>query len=915
MSLFIYNLRKLLKIFRLKNLHVRGLLPQVAVYTGILFLSVLFCPSLAAADDDDDPPYEEISVYFNLLNIPGQELPALYSKENLYISVTDLFTYLHIMCKPSTDLKSVEGFFINQNDHYQIDKANNRVTFKNIVYPLKAGDLIKNSTSLYLKTSWFNKVFGLNCVFNFRSLSVTLKTQLDLPVIREKRLEYLRNNINRLKQEVKADSIIPRSTSLINFGAVDWSVISSQQNEGHGYSRINVQAGAMLAGGETTLNLTQQTDQQFSERQQYYRWRYVNNENYLIRQFIAGKIALQSVSSIYVPIIGVQFTNTPTIYRKSFADYTISDFTHAGWIVELYVNNMLVNYVRADASGFFTLKVPLIYGGSDVQLRFYGTYGEVQTRSQYLAVPYNFLPPKELEYTFSAGILEDGRQSRFSRLYLNYGLSQYITVGGGVEYLSNVNPHNAMPFVSTSFRALNNLLLSFDYTYAVRSRTILSYRLPHDMLFELNYTKYNPGQTAISYNYLEERKASFSFPFRAKYLSGYSRLTFNQIILPGGRQTTGEYVLSATSGAISTNFTTNAVVFGQSYSNIYSNLALSFRLFNRFTLKPQVQYLYRTGSISEIKCNLDKQILHNSYLNLSYQNNLNYGISSFNLGLRLDLSFARAAFSARQSNQTTILTESFQGSLLFDRRASSIKANNRSSVGMGGLIVYTYLDLNSNNRRDKNEPKIKGLKLKINGARSQNIDRDSSIRVYDLMPYTNYYLELDRNSFDNIGWQIKNAVIKVTAEPNNLKTIEVPVSVLAEASGTVNLSHAGSTEGIGRILVNFYNQQGRLVAKTQTEPDGYFSYLGLLPGKYRAEVDSVQLKNLKMRCLKPMLFKVLPKLEGDVVSGLKLDLYSDEKEQNPVSNHITKAIPKVQAIRKTNKGITTKIHLKKVHLP
>jgi hypothetical protein len=899
-----YNLGKLFKLFLSINLHVRFLPPQVALYSGMLFLSVLFSPCQAATGDEDDD-YEEISVYVNLLNVKGQELSALYSKENLYISVTDLFTYLHIRCTTSEDLNAVEGFFINQNDRYLIDKANNSIVFKKIRYPLKADDLIKGTTGLYLKTACFDKIFGLNCVFNFRSLSLSLKTQLDLPVIREKRLEELRTNINRLKREVKADSIIPYGASLANFGAVDWSVISSQQTEGYGYTRISVKAGAMIAGGEATVNLTQQTDQQFSERQQYYRWRYVNNENDLIKQFTVGKIAAQSISSIYFPVVGVQITNTPTVYRKSFADYTISDFTHSGWTVELYVNNMLVDYVKADASGFYTFKVPLIYGGSNVQLHFYGPDGEEHIQQKHINVPYNFLPPKELEYTFSAGILEDGRQSQFSRFDLNYGLSQYFTVGGGVEYLSNVNPHNAMPFVSTSFRALNNLLIAADYTYGVRARTILSYRLPHDMLFELNYTKYNPRQTAISYNYLEVRKAGFSFPFRTKKLSGFSRATFNQIIFPGGRQTAGEYVLSASSGNISTNLKTNAIIFGQSYSNVYSTLALSFRLLNRFTLKPQAQYMYNTGNISEIRCNLDKQILHNSYLNLSYQNNLNYGISSFNMGLRLDLSFVRAAFSARQSNQTTILTESFQGSLLFNQKASSVKLNNRSSVGTGGLVVYTYLDLNANNKRDKNEPKITGLKLKINGAGSQNVDRDTSIRIYDLIPYTNYYLELDRNSFDNIGWQIKNAVIKVTAEPNNLKTIEIPVRVLAEASGTVSFNHAASTEGIGRILVNFYNAQGQLAGKTQTEQDGYFSYLGLLPGNYKAEVDAVQLKNLKMHA-KSALFKVLPKIDGDVVDGLKLEVYNNEKEVSSSGNQQIKIAPKI--LKKTNKTTTKKGH-------
>jgi hypothetical protein len=36
-------------------------------------------------------------------------------------------------------------------------------------------------------------------------------------------------------------------------------------------------------------------------------------------------------------------------------------------MVELYVNNILVDYKRADASGFFTFEIPLIYGTTNVK--------------------------------------------------------------------------------------------------------------------------------------------------------------------------------------------------------------------------------------------------------------------------------------------------------------------------------------------------------------------------------------------------------------------------------------------------------------------------------------------------------------------------------------------------------------------
>ena len=119
-------------------------------------------------------------------------------------------------------------------------------------------------------------------------------------------------------------------------------------------------------------------------------------------------------ATLYNPVIGVQLTNTPTTYRRSFGSYTLSDRTEPGWIVELYVNNVLVDYVKADASGFFTFEVPLVYGNTMVKLKFYGPWGE-ERKEQNINIPFTFLPVKTLEYTASAGIVEDSVQSRFSR--------------------------------------------------------------------------------------------------------------------------------------------------------------------------------------------------------------------------------------------------------------------------------------------------------------------------------------------------------------------------------------------------------------------------------------------------------------------------------------------------------------------
>ena len=52
------------------------------------------------------------------------------------------------------------------------------------------------------------------------------------------------------------------------------------------------------------------------------------------------------------------------------------------------------------------------------------------------------------------------------------------------------------------------------------------------------------------------------------------------------------------------------------------------------------------------------------------------------------------------------------------------------------------------------EPKAYGLNLHANGGRVEKSDRDSTIRILGLEPYTNCFIELDPNSFDNISWRL-----------------------------------------------------------------------------------------------------------------------------------------------------------------
>ncbi|HLN73606.1 MAG TPA: hypothetical protein VK205_09945 [Prolixibacteraceae bacterium] len=865
-------------------------------FTGILKSMVVLLVVIAtfpvALKAQDNAPYEEISVLLNIQKIGGADIPAVIVDETVYLPVADIFTLLKVKNTPSAQLDSVSGFFINQAATYLIDRIHNRITFQDKVYDLKPADMVKTETALYLKSNYFGQIFGLDCTFNFRSLSVMLTTKLELPIIKEMKLAEMRNNISRLKGEVKTDTVIGRSYPLFHFGMADWSVNNNHTIGGRTDTRLNLDLGTVIAGGEANIRLNYNNNTPFDEKQQQYLWRLVNNEQPVLRQVMAGKINTPLTSSIFNPIVGIQLTNTPTTYRRSFGTYTISDITEPNWVVELYVNNVLVDYMKADASGFYKFEVPMVYGNSAVKLKFYGPWGEERVKEQNISIPFNFLPPKELEYTLSAGIVEDTISSRFSRASMNYGLNRRMTVGGGIEYLSSLMKDNAMPFVSTSVRLLSGFLLTGEYTYMVRGKGMLSYRFPSNLQFEVNYTKYHPGQTAIIYNYLEERKATVSIPVKGRRFSAYSRFSVNQIVLPSLKTTNAEMLWSGSLYGISTNFTTYGLFNDFTDPYIYSNLSLAFRLPRRYVVTPQAQYDYNKQQLISVKSNLEKPLFKNGYLNLSYEQNFRNHTKSIEFGFRFDLAFAQSGFSFRNTNDQNTFVESARGSLLYDRKSHYAGTSNRSSVGKGGISILPFLDVNGNGRHEKGEPKVTGLQFRINGGTIFQNEKDTIIRVLDLVPYTSYLLELDKNSFDNIAWQMHNTTMKVMVDPNQFKTIEVPIFVMGEAAGTV---YKGSV-GLGRILICIY-RDSRLIARTLTESDGYYSYLGMKPGKYTVRIDPEQLKKINMVST-PEKIEVTysNSVDGDIKDGLDFNLRLQE-DNNANSTSDAKQAPVMQ-----NKG-------------
>ncbi|MCC8358638.1 hypothetical protein LA313_01910 [Salinimicrobium sp. ASW11-47] len=808
----------------------------------------------------------------NISRLGTYEIPIAIKGEDAYLPVEVLFDLLKI--KHETNNEILSGFIIHPDSSYTINWQRPEIVYKGKTFSLSKNDILVTPSERYLHSDLFGEIFDLNTNFSFRSLSVELETDKELPVIKEMRLQMMRENLDRVKGVVVPDTLIPARYPFFKPGTLDWGVVTTQQTDFENDNRLMLGLGTMFLGGETNLMLNYSSRLPFSSRNQFYQWRYVNNDNKYLTQVTAGRIFSRATSSLFAPVSGVQITNSPLQNRRSFGTYLLNDYTEPRWTVELYVNNVLVAFTEADASGFYSFEVPLMYGNTAVSLRFYGPWGEERIEDRVINIPYNFVPKNELEYTLSAGIVENEDWNRFSRVNLNYGLNNAITIGGGVEYLSEVTSGEVMPFVNSSMRIASGLLFSGEYMYGVKGEALLSYRSPRNIQVDLNYINYNEDQTAINFNYLEERKVSLSTPVRTRYFSMFSRFSVNQIIMPTTEFTTAQLLLSGALFGISTNFTTYGLYNDRmDEPTLYSSLSQTYRLPYKFLFSPQIQYDFSRERFNNLILEVERPVFRQGFLNLAYENNFLRDAHIFEVGLRYAFNFAQTSATSRIGNRNSSFVQSARGSLMLDDNTGYVMASNRTAMSRAAITVIPFLDLNHNGVKDPMEPGVPGLELKNRSGRVTYNEDETILRITELQPYIDLLLELDPVSLDNIAWKIPNSKILVKTQPNHFKEIFVPVEVLGEVGGMVYFNHGNKISGQGRILINILDQKGQKAAELLSEGDGYFSYLGLAPGKYTAEIDPEQLQKLGYKAMPEAVeFEIKVDQYGDIVDTLEFVL-------------------------------------------
>ena len=185
-------------------------------------------------------------------------------------------------------------------------------------------------------------------------------------------------------------------------------------------------------------------------------------------------------------------------------------------------------------------------------------------------------------------------------------------------------------------------------------------------------------------------------------------------------------------------------------------------------------------------------------------------------------------------------------------------------------MIRPFLDKNNNSQLDEDEPLLKNLDLQISTGRIISGPNSEVIRISDLEPFYPIVLKTTGINFENIAWRSRYPTYLVQVEPNQFKTIDMPIYIAGEVMGVV--TRANGT-GMSGVKVYFRNKETQIVDSATTIQGGDYDLLALVPGTYEAYIDPVQLAQMNMRAEPAMKeFIVRPKEEGDVIENVNFKL-------------------------------------------
>lgn len=861
--------------------------------TVLLFLAML----LAGTSFSQSQQQEEVLLAFRHPAIGNVYINSYYdySNKQIFLPIVELFSLMEINFQSDTKSFALSGNYISQNNPYSINLQTMQIILGKNSYQLSPDDFRIGYMDFYLNPAVFEKVFGLNFTVSIMHLTMSLETNYNLPIQERQAREKARS---RMEESYTMREDFPleydRKRNVLGGAMIDYSLNAnvSEQAQNFGY---NFTGGAEVLGGDLQGSINGFTDNFGNSvlNTSGVRWRYAVRDNNYFSGLTVGQMSTSGLQPMYIK--GVAISNDPIEPRHMYETYLIDGNTEPESEVEIYINERLTDYKRADELGYYRFNVPVTYGTTRVSLRIYTPSGELSIVDKQLQVPFTFLPRGVVSYNLQAGLSEyawaDSLQDQYvAHGNIAYGLSKWLTASAGAQHMGDkTNPVDMFYYGTLSARIAQQYLFSLDAAPDAFYRLTGSVMYTNNLSLNFIYTKFDGNGIFNPRNAIEEISSNIYLPFTIFGASAGMRFSGEHSRLPFGSNTRYRTDLNTRLGRINLRLNYRDNMFSSNESNYFGEGLLTSALTYTISRSPglplyvrgmfvraQAQYNVRQNVMQTGEIQLSRTVMKTGRLNLGATYNLQIKTLYAQMGLTLDLNKVRSTTSVNTINENVTVRQSLTGNIGFDAPNQKLILSNRQQVGQAAAAIIQYVDNNNSGKYDSGDERLPYRGVNIDRTTNMVVGSDSILRLNQLQSYYLYNLSVNRNAIPDPTLVPLRNEFSFIADPNQYKQIEIPFYRGGIVEGTVLIERSGEQYGQGGLRILVQGKNNAFEQTVRSFNDGGFYLMDIPPGIYNVSVDSAQLGFLNVKQIKPVEFEIKVLAEGDYIEGIEILLKDGE---------------------------------------
>jgi hypothetical protein len=617
-------------------------------------------------------------------------------------------------------------------------------------------------------------------------------------------------------------------------------------------------------------------------------------------EYSFGDIVTPAQDGIATPRAGrgAEISSFPLEQASNFDSTNLVGELPLGWEVELYRNEILLDFRTSRADGRYEFEVvPLLFGVNSLTLKFFGPQGQYREETRRVLIGQGQAAPGELNYSLAVTQQDEylipvqddtatelqGEARAITEA--EYGINKHFSIAGGASSIALPDGRHNYGKLGMRF-GWRNLYSRFDVIGdsmgggAARVGAQLS--MPLNMSLSLEHTELRDFVS-------EEFSDDIDPTVRV------SEMTFNGVVPVGSLlrvpfSITAEHETSE-SGATETEIQNR---LSTSISRVsFSNWLLWRRTKGAVSDLTNAEgallvggHLYRTSIRGELQYSIEPEGELTRGI-ASVERHLGRNTTGRITGERSFVGEDVTTLSATLSHRFDIAALGLNGSWSDDGSAGlflslSFAFGREPRTGDWGMYsdavannaavsARVFLDNDLDGKYGPGDTPVEGAMFDTGrGIIRETTNEDGVLLLTGLPAWRDANVTIPPQGLEDPYWSPQSDGFTVRTRPGKAALVDFPVIVTGEIDGMVYARQGGAALEVAGVEMELVDETGEIVGQARSAFDGFFLFEKVKPGRYTVQVNPLQLQRLGLVSSETRSVEILG--EGTIASGLQFNL-------------------------------------------